>query len=66
MAEQILLPADDARRIGELLRDFDDDEAEHWANLLHDHAEEHAFEDRFSEIGPIDEVVECAQEAAHE
>ncbi|AFK20837.1 hypothetical protein E6P09_18860 (plasmid) [Haloferax mediterranei ATCC 33500] len=56
MVEQILLPARDARRIAGLLREVENDdkgEAGYYADLLDDHADEHAFEDHFTDIGPI-------------
>ncbi|ELZ98083.1 hypothetical protein C440_02508 [Haloferax mucosum ATCC BAA-1512] len=65
MAEQILLPVSDAQRIAELLREVEsDEEASFYADLLEEHATDHSFEDHFTDIGPIDEVVEAAKERA--
>ena len=58
MGETILLATEDARRIAELLEDLNEPEARMYANLLTDHAEKHAFDDRWSEIGPLDEFIE--------
>lgn len=58
MTEQILLPAEDARRVAELLRDGEGGEADVYADFLREHADEHAFDDRFTDIGPIDEFID--------
>lgn len=63
MAKQILLPVEDARRIADLLRDGEGGEAEFYADMLDEHADEHAFDDRWSEIGPIDEFLSENQTA---
>lgn len=57
MTDHVLLPAADARRIAKLLQKVDGDEAEMYADLLEDHAENHAVDDRWTEIGPLDEFI---------
>lgn len=46
-----------ARQIAELLEEVDDEKATYYAELLEEHAEDHSFEDRFEEIGPLDEFI---------
>lgn len=57
MAKQILLPVDDARRIADLLRDGEGGEADFYADYLSEHADKHSFDDRWDEIGPMDEFL---------
>jgi len=50
MAEQILLPASDAKRVAELLREVNAEEARFYADLLEEHADTHSFEDHFAGV----------------
>lgn len=58
MSDTILVAAEDARRIADLLDEVDDPEAMLYSNFLREHADEHAFDDRWSEIGPLEEFIE--------
>jgi len=58
MSDTILVATEDARRIADLLGELDDPEAALYANFLVEHADKHSFDDRWSEIGPLDEFIE--------
>lgn len=58
MTDQVFLSAGDAKRIAKLLQGVEGDEAEMYADLLKDHAKNHAVDDRWTEIGLLDEFIE--------
>ena len=59
----------DARRIAGFLREVEGEDAEetrYYANFLDEHADDHSFEDHFTDIGHIDKVVETVRERANQ